>query len=68
MFDLRLGGAGPGPALGCGTLLVLLGIILISPVGAFLITTLGWVTAVAGVVLIVLGILSWLSGNRRDRR
>ena len=68
MFGLRLGGSGPGPALGCGGLLVLLGIILISPIGAFLITTLGWVSAAAGVLLIVLAILSWLTNNRRGRQ
>ena len=67
MMHFRLGGAGPGPALGCGALLVLLGIILISPVGVFLITALGWVAAATGVLLMVAGILSWLSSNRRGR-
>ena len=61
----RLGGAGPGPTIGCGALLALLGLILISPVAAFLIKALGWIVLVVGVAIIVVGILAWLSRASR---
>ena len=65
MMWLRLGGPGPGPTIGCGALLALLGFILISPVGAFLIKALGWIALVVGVAVIVVGVLAWLSRDRQ---
>ena len=65
MMWLRLGGPGPGPTIGCGSLLALLGLILISPVGAFLIKALGWIVLVAGVAVVVVGVLAWLSRGRQ---
>ena len=62
-MQFRLGGAGTGVSIGCGAVILLLGLVLISPVGVFLIKTLGWVVAI--MVLVVMGILSWLSGSRR---
>lgn len=64
-MQFRLGGAGTGVSIGCGAVFLLLGLVLISPVGVFLIKTLGWVAAIMGVALVVMGILSWLSGSRR---
>ena len=64
MMWLRLGGPGPGPTIGCGALLALLGLILISPVGAFLIKALGWIVLVVGVAVVVVGVLAWLSRDR----
>ena len=46
-------------------MLALLGLILISPVGAFLIKALGWIVLVVGVAVIVIGVLAWLSRDRQ---
>lgn len=64
-MQFRLGGAGPGVSIGCGGVILLLGLVLISPVGVFLIKTIGWVVTILGVVLVVIGVLSWFSGSRR---
>ena len=48
--QFRLGG--PGAGLGCGGLLALLGLVLISPVGEWLVKALGWVLLVMGVIVI----------------
>ena len=64
-MQFRLGGAGTGVSIGCGAVILLLGLVLISPVGVFLIKAVGWVVTILGVALVVMGILSWLSGSRR---
>ena len=65
-MQFRLGGAGTGVSIGCGAVILLLGLVLISPVGVFLIKAVGWVVTILGVALVVMGILSWLSGSRRQ--
>lgn len=63
-MQFRIGGSEPGMAIGCGSVVVLLGLILISPVGVVLIKTVGWVITIIGVVLLVMGVFSWMSGSR----
>ena len=60
----NLGGAGSGAAVGCGALALLLGLIFISPVGALLIKTLGWLVTILGVLMIMMGIVVWISESR----
>ena len=67
-MDLDVGpnlrGAGSGAAVGCGALVLLLGSIFISPVGALLIETLGGIVAILGVLMIVMGIVVWITESR----
>lgn len=65
-MQFRLGGAGTGVSIGCGAVILLLGLVLISPVGVFLIKAVGWMVTILGVALVAVGILSWLSGSRRQ--
>ena len=61
---INLGGAGPSAGVGCGGLLFLLGLILVSPVGEWLIKGLGWLFVVIGVVIIASGVYFWMKGSR----
>ena len=61
-----MGGAGPSAGVGCGGLLFLLGLILVSPVGEWLIKGIGWLFVVIGVLIIVSGIYFWMKGSRND--
>ena len=60
-FDLN----GPRASIGCGLLLALLGIILLTPLVDLLIGILGWTFIVLGLIVVVLGVLSWLFCSRR---
>ena len=64
-MQFRLGGSGSGASIGCGALLVVLGLVFLSPVIDWLITALGYVFIALGVVAVVLGVISWLFGSRR---
>ena len=61
----RLGGSGSGAAIGCGALAVLLGLVILSPVGILLIKTIGWATTILGVLMMVLGIIFWVAESQR---
>jgi len=50
--------------IGCGVLLLLLGLVLISPVVAWLIKAVGWVLIVIGIVVVILGVASWIFAPR----
>jgi len=67
MYRYRVNG--PGASIGCGVLLLLLGIVLLSPIVGWLISLLtdllGWILVAAGLIGIVLGISSMLFGSRR---
>jgi hypothetical protein len=67
MYRYRVNG--PGATLGCGILLLLLGIVLLSPVVGWLISLLtdllGWILVAVGLIGIVLGVSSKLFGSRR---
>ena len=60
---------GPGASIGCGIILLLLGIVVLSPFVGWLIALLtdllGWVLVVVGLIGIILGISSMLFGSRR---
>ena len=61
-----MGGAGPSAGVGCGGLLFLLGLILVSPVGEWLIKGIGWLFVVIGLLIIASGIYFWMKGSRND--
>ena len=60
-----------GGSLGCGLLagvwLAVIGAVLISPVGEWIIKGIAWVTLALGVLVIVMTIISWLTGGRCRR-
>jgi hypothetical protein len=58
---------GPRASFGCGLLLLLLGVILLTPLTRFLIDILGWTLIVLGLIALVVAVLSWLFGPRRPR-
>ena len=71
-MQFRMGGMGrgsPGPSagIGCGGVIIVLGLILVSPVGEWLIKSIGWVFIVMGVLIAVAGIFYWMKGPRRGR-
>lgn len=67
MYRYRVNG--PGATLGCGILLLILGIVLLSPIVGWLISLLtsllGWILVAVGLIGIVLGVSSKLFGSRR---
>ena len=64
-MQFRVGRGGPSAGLGCGGMLALLGLILISPVGEWLIKALGWVLLVVGIIVVVSSIYYWITSARR---
>lgn len=56
---------GPRASFGCGLLLFLLGVILLTPLTRFLIDILGWTLIVLGLIALVLAALTWVLGSRR---
>ena len=61
----RMGRAGPSAGMGCGGLVAVVGLVLISPVGEFLIKGIGWILIIAGVFAALSGIFYWMRGPRR---
>ena len=59
--------AGPGAGIGCGGLVVVLGLVLISPVGEWLIKGIGWIFILLGVFIAVTGVYYWIRSPRRGR-
>ena len=64
-IQFRMGSAGPG--VGIGGIVAVLGLILISPVGAMLIKGIGWIFILFGVFIVITGIYYWLKGPRKGR-
>jgi predicted tellurium resistance membrane protein TerC len=64
-MSFRFGSSGAGAFLGCGGLLAVFGLVLLTPVGVWLVKALGWISIVLGIIFVVTGIFNWLSGNRR---
>ena len=62
--QINMGGVGPGSGIGCGGLIFVLGLILVSPVGEWLIKGIGWVFILIGVLIIVGAIYLWMRGSR----
>ncbi|NQW23768.1 MAG: hypothetical protein HQ475_10025 [SAR202 cluster bacterium] len=63
---MNMGNAGPGAGIGCGGLLAVFGLILVSPVGEWLIKSIGWLLIVMGVLIAVGGVYYWMKRPRRD--
>ncbi|MEC9446206.1 MAG: hypothetical protein VYC59_05440 [Chloroflexota bacterium] len=62
--QINMGGIGPGSGIGCGGLIFVLGLILVSPVGEWLIKGIGWLFILIGVLIIVGAIYLWMRGCR----
>ena len=65
--QFRMGSAGPSAGIGCGGILAVLGLVLVSPVGEWLIKGIGWVLIVIGVLIVATGFYQWMKRPRRDR-
>ena len=46
--------------------MAILGLILISPVGEFLIKGIGWIFIIIGVFAVLSGVYYWIKGSGRD--
>ena len=60
-MQFQVGRGRPSAGLGCGGLLALLGLVLISPVGEWLIKALGWILLAIGVIVVASSIYYWVS-------
>ena len=67
LFRYSLGRGGPVGMVGCGTVLILMGLLFISPFIAILIKALGWFFVALGVMIAALGLLTWIMGSKGDR-
>ena len=65
-MQFRMSSAGPGAGIGCGGIMAVLGLILVSPVGEWLIKGIGWVLILLGVFIVVTGVYLWMKGPRRS--
>ena len=64
---IRFSGGSPGCGLLAGVWLAVIGAVLISPVGEWIIKGIGWVTLALGVQVIVMTIVGWVTrGGRRE--
>ena len=61
----RINRTGVGVPIGCGASLVLFGLILLTPVGVFLVKAVGWVSLAAGLIMIMSGFYYWMARFRR---
>ena len=61
----RMGSAGPSAGIGCGGILAVLGLVLVSPVGEWLIKGIGGVLILIGVLVVLTVIYRWVRGRRR---
>ena len=61
----RINRTGVGVPIGCGASLTLFGLILLTPVGIFLVKAVGYVSLAAGLILIISGIYYWMARFRR---
>ena len=66
-MHFRINRTGVGVPIGCGASLTLFGLILLTPVGIFLVKAVGYVSLVAGLILIISGIYYWMARFRRRR-
>ena len=54
--------------LGCGAFLTLFGLILLTPVGIFLVKAVGYLSLLVGLILLVTGMYFWMARFRRRQR
>ena len=62
--QINMSGVGPGSGIGCGGLIFVLGLILVSPVGELLIKGIGWVFILIGVFIIGRAMYLWIKNPR----
>ena len=55
-----------GAMVGAGVLLIILGILFVSGIVQFLLTILGWIGIIAGVIVGVMGLVGMIRGNNRS--
>ena len=67
MRQMRFGMANTRPraGIGCGGIVFILGLILVSPVGEWLIKGIGWLLIIAGVFILGSAIYLWMKGPRQ---
>ena len=66
-MQFRMGNnKGPSAGIGCGGLIAILGLILVSPVGEWLIKGIGVIFIIMGLFAIGTGIYFWIRGPRND--
>ncbi|MFQ6029053.1 MAG: hypothetical protein ACE5Q6_16360 [Dehalococcoidia bacterium] len=68
LFRSNINWQTPRSLIGCGTVMVLFGLLLLTPFIALLIKALGWFFIALGVIFAALGILTWTMIPRRARR
>ena len=56
---------GNGGIVGAGVLLIIIGLILLTGILQFLITVVGWIAIIAGVIVGVIGLVSMIKGGNR---
>ena len=61
----RINRTGVGVPIGCGASLALFGLILLTPVGVFLVKAVGYVSLAAGLIMIMSGFYYWMARFRR---
>ena len=54
-----------GAMVGAGVLLIILGILFISGILQALLTVVGWIGIIAGVIVSVIGLVGMIKGNNR---
>ena len=62
--QINAGAVGPGSGIGCGGLIFVIGLILVSPVGEWLIKGIGWIFILAGVFITVSAIYLWMKRSK----
>ena len=63
-MQFRTGNTGPSAGIGCGGIVFILGLILVSPVGEWLIKGIGWMLIAVGVFILGSAIYLWMRGSR----
>ena len=56
---------GNGGIVGAGVLLIIIGLLLLTGILQFLITAVGWIAIIAGVIVGVIGLVSMIKGGNR---
>ena len=56
---------GNGGIVGAGVLLIIIGLLLLTGILQFLITVVGWIAIIAGVIVGVIGLVGMIKGGNR---
>ena len=62
--QINAGTVWPGSGIGCGGLIFVIGLILVSPVGEWLIKGIGWIFILAGVFITVSAVYLWIKRSK----